>query len=274
MHARELAGFDPANFVLAMKYGYSVDALRPHPPGYPAFYLLWSAISIVSGFLPYTVLLATNMLFAILSLVLIYWAARRLFDERIAGLATMLAASNLLFLYYGSVGEMYVYDAAFSAFLVILLLVPTGRTELLLYVLYGILGSFRLSSVILTLPAVAVVQGIRLYRTRQFAPIIRNAGAFVLGDADLADPFYNLSWRLDSFLAALYGSFQSVYDASGKPFSFCWHNALDDWSTRPACNNQGSEPSRLGVGYAHREFAFAHYPARDLLCVSICGQRI
>ncbi len=28
-HERELSGFDPASFALAMKYGYSVDALCP-----------------------------------------------------------------------------------------------------------------------------------------------------------------------------------------------------------------------------------------------------
>lgn len=188
-HERALSGFDPGSFALAIKYGYSIDALRPHSPGYPGFYLLWTAIEYVTRFSPHAILLLTNTLFAIIALCLTYSAAKRLFDERTATMASLLVLTNSLFLYYGSVGEMYDYDAAFSAFLVILLLVPSKRFEPFLYLIYGILGSFRLSSIILTLPIVSIVLGIRLYRTKKILPVLRDFLAVVCGTLLWLIPF-------------------------------------------------------------------------------------
>ena len=188
-HERELSGFDPGSFALAIKYGYSVDAMRPHPPGYPGFYLLWIAIEYLTGLPAHGVLVLANIGFAILALSLTYWAAKRLFDGRTATVASLLALSNLLFLYYGCVGELYEYDAAFSGFLVVLLLVPPKRAEPFLYLLYGLLGSFRLSSVVLTLPVVVIVLGIRFYRTKVILPVLRDFLAVVIGTVLWLVPF-------------------------------------------------------------------------------------
>ncbi|HEY3876010.1 MAG TPA: hypothetical protein VGM92_11070, partial [Candidatus Kapabacteria bacterium] len=49
-HERYLSGADPANFALAIKFGYSVVQDRPHAPGYPGFYLIWKGIALLTHF--------------------------------------------------------------------------------------------------------------------------------------------------------------------------------------------------------------------------------
>jgi hypothetical protein len=205
-HERDLSGFDPANFVLAIKYGYSVAAERPHVPGYPGFYLLWKCIEAVTSFRPHEVLLAANLSFLFIAVSLTYLVSRRLFDERTASFAAVLTLSNPVLLYFACTGELYVYDAAFSAFLVLLLLVPPRRFATVLYFLYGLLGSFRLSSVILTFPIVLIVLFIRYRRTKHFLPVAIDIFAVLSGTLAWLLPFvYHIGgWR--NFLGVLRGS--------------------------------------------------------------------
>ncbi len=165
-HQRHVSGLDPADFVLMLKYGYSVWADRPHPPGYPGFYLLWTAIGNVTGWSPLKTIQLTNIGFSLLALALVYWVGKKVFGEGTARRAMLLVATNPLFLFYGCTSEVYAYDTAFSAFVVMLLLAAPSahagrRVEIFLFFLYGLLGAFRLSSVVLTMP---VVLGFLLFR--------------------------------------------------------------------------------------------------------------
>jgi hypothetical protein len=188
-HEWQLSGYDPANFVLAIKYGYSVAARRPHAPGYPGFYLLWKGIEQITHLGPYEVILATNLIFFLIAVSLTYLVSRKLFDERIAVFATVLAVSNPLLLYFACTAELYVYDAAFSAFLVLLLLVPPRKFETALYFLYGLLGAFRLSSVILTFPVVFIALYMRYRREKTLQPLAMDVCAVMLGTLAWLLPF-------------------------------------------------------------------------------------
>lgn len=165
-HQRHVSGLDPADFVLMLKYGYSVWADRPHPPGYPGFYVLWTAIADVTGWSPLKTIQLTNIGFSVLALALAYWVGKKVFGEGTARRAMLLVATNPLFLFYGCTSEIYAYDTAFGAFAVMLLLAAPSahagrRAEIFLFFLYGLLGAFRLSSVVLTMP---VVLGLPLFR--------------------------------------------------------------------------------------------------------------
>jgi hypothetical protein len=162
-HERHIPSFDPANFVLMLRHGYSVFDDRPQTPGYPGFYILWKGIMWVTGLSPLTVLLCSSVGFGMLGVILTFVAGKQLFGEHTAWLATILVLTNPLFLFYTRTYEMYAYDTAFSAFLIILLLGRVGRFEMPLYFLYGLLGAFRLSSVALTLPIVLTVLAVRYF---------------------------------------------------------------------------------------------------------------
>ena len=179
-HERQVSGYDPASFVLAIKYGYSVQQARPHGPGYPEFYLLWKAIEAITLFSPHATILTANLGFSLIAILLTYVAAQRFYNERTALFAALLTLTNPLLLYFGNCSELYAYDAAFSAFIVILLVTPT-RFETGLYFLYGLLGSFRLSSFILTLPVVLIWLALRYVRDRSTSRLLQDSLAIAIG---------------------------------------------------------------------------------------------
>lgn len=191
--------------MLAIKYGYSVQQARPHGPGYPGFYLLWKGIEYVTCLSPHSVILEANFLFLLSAVALTYFAAKRLFDERTAVFATALLATNPVLLYFACTTELYVYDAAFSAFLVLLLIAPPRRFEIALYFVYGLLGAFRLSSVILTFPVILISLLMHFYRDRSFLHLFQCSVAIVIGLLVWLIPFlYNIGgWG--QFVAMLQG---------------------------------------------------------------------
>ncbi len=137
---------------------------------------------------PHTVLLIANVSFSLVAIVITFYAARQLFDDQTALLASVLVLTNPLFLYYGSVTELYAYDSAFSAFLIVLLLVRPPRSSLLFFV-YGLLGSFRLSSFILTMPVVLLSFMIRYWKEENPRRLIRDLLGILMGLAVWLIPF-------------------------------------------------------------------------------------
>ncbi|HET6400766.1 MAG TPA: hypothetical protein VFH95_05130 [Candidatus Kapabacteria bacterium] len=188
-HERHISSFDPANFVLMLRHGYSVFDDRPQTPGYPGFYILWKCIMWLTGLPPLTVLLCSTVGFGMLGIILTFVAGKQLFGERIAWLATILVITNPLFLFYTRTYEIYAYDTAFSAFLIILLLGRVGKFETPLYFLYGLLGAFRLSSVVLTLPIVLTVLVVRYFRHNDKRSLA-NMLAIILASLCWAIPYF------------------------------------------------------------------------------------
>ena len=221
LHERHLSGYDPANFVLALKYGFSIAQERPHVPGYPGFYLLWKAIEFVTSLPPHDVILAANLLFTLTAIWLTYWVARRLFNERTARIASVLVLTNPLLLYYGNTAELYAYDAAFSAFLVVLLLAPPKRYNSLRYFVFGLLGAFRLSSVILTLPVVLAVLTYRYYRTRNRRGLVGNLIALCLGILAWLIPYTIHLGGITAFIQVVQGAAYLPITVPQNLFTFC-----------------------------------------------------
>lgn len=205
-HEQLLSGHDSANFVLMLRYGFDVAASRPHAPGYPGFYVLWYAMRAMTGLSEHSVILAGNLVFTVISIWLGYWATLRMFDTRTAILTALLIATNPLTLYYSSVSEVYAYDAAFSAFVVVLLLAPPRRYEIVLYFIYGLLGGFRLSSVMLTVPVVGLVLLFRALREHAWKPFGLKMGMITLGTLCWLVPFAMQLGGFNQWLVVLRGA--------------------------------------------------------------------
>ena len=125
LHEQQLSGEDPSNFALAIKYGVFDHAQnRPHAPGYPGFYVVWKIIEWAAAFSPHAVLLTTNTLSAGGASLLTYNISRHLWTSRVALVASMLVITNPMLLYFSNTSELYAYDAAFSAFFVLMLMAP------------------------------------------------------------------------------------------------------------------------------------------------------
>src|SRR5579883_460613 len=187
---RTLTAHDPANFFLAVKYGISVlVAERPHAPGYPILVLLWRAAAFILHVNPHTAMIVMNGVFMLIAGTATFFLAKRLYDPLTGFIACALLVSNPVFLYYGCVAETYTYDAAFSA-MVMLSALALGKKNLpWLWLLVGVAGGFRLSSVILLFPVIIFV----LYLRRDVKIFTRGllaacAVAFIAGAALWAIP--------------------------------------------------------------------------------------
>lgn len=196
---RYLAGHDPANFVLSLLYGYDLNSMRPHAPGYPGFYVLWSGIRAISGLSPHGTILITNLCFTLIAITFGFVTAKKIFDEKTALLAALLIATNPLTIYYSSVSEIYAYDAAFSGFVVYLLLASPKRWEFILYFFYGLLGAFRLSSFILTAPVVILFLVFRGRHSKEWRRYSSLAAMTVFGTAAWLVPFIMAIGGLETF---------------------------------------------------------------------------
>ncbi len=181
LHEQQLSGEDPSNFALAIKYGYSIAQNRPHAPGYPGFYVVWKIIEWAAAFSPHAVLLTTNALFAGGASLLTYNISRHFFTSRVALVASMLVITNPMLLYFSNTSELYAYDAAFSAFLVLMLMAPVGRSHLVLFFCYGLAGAFRTSSVLLSLPVVLVILAFHARQKNDFRLFSIRLVVIVLG---------------------------------------------------------------------------------------------
>jgi hypothetical protein len=120
---------------------------------------------------------------------MLYFTARKIIDAKTSVLALLLFTTNPLLLYFACTGELYAYDAAFSAFLVFLLLAAPRKWEFILFAIYGILGAFRISSFVLTFPVVFAVLIYRYSKTKETALFYGNLGAIVLGSVAWFVPF-------------------------------------------------------------------------------------
>ncbi len=164
---------------------------------------MWKIIEFVTACEPHDVILIANLIFLLSTVLLTYWASKRLFDERTALLTVALVITNPVLLYFACTTGLYVYDAAFSAFLVLLLLVPPQRFKVVLYFLFGLFGAFRLSSFILTFPVVFVALCIRYARSKDITSFTSNSFAIVGGIAVWFIPFLIVVRGWDKFIGIL-----------------------------------------------------------------------
>lgn len=160
LHERLMCGQDPGNFLAAIELGINTLKIRPHVPGYPLFVLLWKALKIF-GLSTENAIFFSNGIWISIGLSALYKLATKIANVRVATIATLFAALNPLILFYGSTGELYTYDLAFSS--VAMLAAISVRREHLKWVwlAFGFAGGFRLSSVVFLYPAMLTAMWLR-----------------------------------------------------------------------------------------------------------------
>ncbi len=188
-HERYLAGGDPANLALAVKYGMDLGQERLHAPGYPFFVLAWRFVSSATGMSTHETMLTLNLILAVASIVVLWKLVRKLFDERTAALACATMALNPLFLYFACISETYIFDALFSVGAFLLIFRASEKRSLVGWFMIGLLGGFRISSVVLMTPVLLIVQQIEHGRNDILKRAARSLAALLLGVAVWGIPF-------------------------------------------------------------------------------------
>jgi hypothetical protein len=202
---KTLNGHDPANYFLAIKYGFSLAMERPHVPGYPLFIPLWQCIGRLFQIDPHSAVLLLNAIFLFLSIVFSYFFVKKYWSQETAIIAVALIACNPMILYYTAVGENYLYDLFFSTTALYILI--RCRAKLFPLVIFGIglAMGFRLSSVFLIAPALAAVIWFRNDKKQllSFSSLLLSAVAFSAGVLIWLYPFYIAEGGFNSFWQAL-----------------------------------------------------------------------
>jgi hypothetical protein len=216
-----ISGFDPGSYYLAIKYGFSLAATRPHPPGYPLFVMLWQGIVSILHTDPHSAILILNAFFLFLSIGCCYHFIQKIHGERIAIITTLLLACNPVVIYYSTVSEIYIYDVFFSVFTLYLLLSLRPKYFPLVFFWLGLALGLRFFSVILLAPAMTVAIYMRKERKLLFTvrSVIFSSIFFIAAIAIWAYPYYVLHDGINSLLKA--GT-----DASKQYHSTIYQNAV------------------------------------------------
>jgi hypothetical protein len=192
LREQTLKAQDPANFFLAIKYGFSLSAERPHAPGYPLFVFLWQVIVSIFHTDPHSAIIVLNTVFLFFSIVLCFYFTKTYWGSRAAMISTLLVVCNPVVLYYSSVTEIYIYDLFFSIGAIYLILSCKSRFVPLAFFLLGLAMGFRLSSVILLAPVIAIALYFRADRKAilSLRTITLSIPGFLLGMSVWVIPFY------------------------------------------------------------------------------------
>ncbi|HET9136713.1 MAG TPA: glycosyltransferase family 39 protein [Candidatus Kapabacteria bacterium] len=196
---------DPSNYVLAIRHGFNVRLERPHAPGSPLLVGLWQLIKLVLPISEHKIIVLCNSIFFGLSIVFIYKLFLRLRTKKEALAATLLFATNPISLYYGSVAEVYSYEAFFATASIYYFLQCSTTLLPVCTFLLGIAGGVRLSSVLLLSP---VILYIIWNKKPSVTTLLISAGTFFFGVLIWLYPFY----LRDGGIAAVSLALQQVGD--------------------------------------------------------------
>jgi len=145
--------WDSASYALALD-NYSIIHEQPQSPGY----ILYIALGKMVNFILHdanTTFIFLGIVFSILTVFLVYFLAKNIFNRKIAIASAVLLTFNPLFWFYGEIGSIYIFQAFFSALIAFLCyksLKEGGYYIYLSALILGISGGFRLDMVILLLP--------------------------------------------------------------------------------------------------------------------------
>ena len=202
---KTLNGHDPANYFLGIKYGFSLAAERPHAPGYPFFIFFGQIISSIFSIDPHAAILVLNKIYIFFGIGLCYQFVKKYWSSATSIITVLLVACNPVVLFYGSVGEIYIYDLFFSTAILYLMTACRPKLMPLAFFVLGVSMGFRLPSVILLAPVIVMALYFRsdikeFFSVRRIALIMLS---FVLGMCTWLIPFYISSGGIQIFQQAL-----------------------------------------------------------------------
>lgn len=145
--------WDSASYVLALG-NYNIFHEQPQAPGYILYIALGRMMNLIfqDG---NTTFLFLGIVFSILTVFVVYFLAKNLFNREVAVVSAILLIFNPLFWFYGEIGSIYIFQAFFSvliAFLCYKALKEDGIYIYLSALVLGISGGFRLDMVLLLFP--------------------------------------------------------------------------------------------------------------------------
>jgi hypothetical protein len=157
-----LLGYDPGNYWLAVDH-YSIEAERPHPPGYPAYIGMVRAMESLTGD-RHQAMLLLQILFSVGAVAGIYHLSKRWIGPGGGLVAALLLASNPTFWLYGSTSENYSFDALFGLAVIYALVAVRKRGWILAGFVVGFGAGVRPASIVLMLPVIIYLLGSRYRR--------------------------------------------------------------------------------------------------------------
>ena len=95
LREKTLNGHDTANYYLAIKYGFSLAAERPHAPGYPLFIVLEQLLSSALNIDPHTALIVFADIFLFFGIVVCYKFVKKYWGGSVAVIVILLVARDI-----------------------------------------------------------------------------------------------------------------------------------------------------------------------------------
>jgi Protein O-mannosyl-transferase TMEM260-like len=151
--SKYLYNLDSVHFALALKH-YDVTLQQPHPPGY-FLYVMFGRIFNFFIQEPNSAFIAMSILFSALTVLLVYYLGREIFDSKSALISAGIAITSPNLWFHGEVALSYAVGAFFSAFIGLLCWkVYTGNKQFiwLLAIILAIAGGIRQNTPVFLMP--------------------------------------------------------------------------------------------------------------------------
>ena len=104
--------WDSVNYSLAFE-NYNILQQQPHPPGYLLYVALGKAVNYLFND-PNSSMIFLSMVFSALSVVLVYFMAKKIFSRKEGIISALLLLFNPLIWFYGEIASIYIFEAFFS----------------------------------------------------------------------------------------------------------------------------------------------------------------
>ena len=111
--SKSLYDWDAANYALALQ-NFNINLSQPQAPGYIFFVAFGKAINSVFHD-PNTSFIFISIFFSILTVILIYYLGKQMFNREIAVVASIFLIFNPFFWFYGEITSIYMSEALFAS---------------------------------------------------------------------------------------------------------------------------------------------------------------
>lgn len=140
--------WDSASYALALEK-YDILHQQPHPPGYILYVGLGKIVKYIFQDANMS-LIFLSVFFSILTIILVYFLAKNIFNRKVAVAASILLTFNPLFWFYGEISSIYIFESFFAvliAYLSYKVVLGDGSLVYPSALALGLAGGFRIDIV-------------------------------------------------------------------------------------------------------------------------------
>lgn len=196
--SKYLFDWDSVGFALSFS-DFNIALSQPQSPGYIFFVAFGKLVNLIFND-PNLTMIVINILFSILTVIVIYFLAKQMFSRTFALIASILLVFNPIFWFYGEIAAIYMSQALFASLIAYTsyqVLKGDNRFLYISAVVLGLSGGFRQDMLIFMFPLWLFCL---IYQCRDLKKIVKIFTVLIVSAALWFIPTIILAGGLENYL--------------------------------------------------------------------------